>query len=663
MLLAGRGSPQSVIGGVDIDTLTLTTPLDEEEGGTGYDSYTTGDLLYASATTTLSKLGIGTSGRVLQSGGSVPSWVALSALGLDHGTDLAGLTDDDHTQYLYLAGRAGGQSAIGGTAAGDKLNLKGSTDSELGTINIQSPVIFESVEAADTGSGISAITFNSSFTASGFVHLDSDIMSDHTITIDASAFIFNGFWASGTYTQSVAPNAAFSDFVMFNDTAKFTSDDASIPSLRHTGFRIAPKLSNSGLGAWAAQEYIRGMNFTPDLEALVSGDSTSVTSTTGAAIEPQWNVVAGATVSFGTIRGVWCKNPSVTFAGDSAGTKAYIGYTGLQYDNQTAITPSGFNVVVNSALVAGAKNIFLFNAGGAQSRDNGIYSWINGGYPRVVSNSAGLVLGTSSDVQIGWDGTGLALTPASGTALRWNFAAGTNYSSLSSVSATKGLQVSFSRISLGSTAPNPSATTNVYLDIVPPSRTAITPAVTWKDFRVESASTGIAIVNNMTNVDVAYFNGTAITGAFTVDDLSTIRINQTNNTSYGTRKQGLFVENCRARFDGYLNFSPSSPSQITADTNDYAIPTLTSARHVLRLSTDASRTLTGLALTQDGDALWIVNIGSNDLILAHENASSSAANRIISSTGADLTLNANEAAFLWYDTTTARWRILATTGA
>lgn len=51
--------------------------------------------------------------------------VALSVIpgGVDHG-GLAGLSDDDHTQYLLLAGRSTGQTAIGGT---DQMTLVGGT--------------------------------------------------------------------------------------------------------------------------------------------------------------------------------------------------------------------------------------------------------------------------------------------------------------------------------------------------------------------------------------------------------------------------------------------------------------------------------------------------------------------------------------------------------
>lgn len=62
-------------GAVDIaGALTLTTALDEAEGGTGLTSYTTGDLLYASGTNVLAKRGIGSAGQVLTVSGGVPTW-------------------------------------------------------------------------------------------------------------------------------------------------------------------------------------------------------------------------------------------------------------------------------------------------------------------------------------------------------------------------------------------------------------------------------------------------------------------------------------------------------------------------------------------------------------------------------------------------------------
>lgn len=55
--------------------VTLGGTLVAVNGGTGQSSYTTGDLLYASGSTALSKLGIGTNGYILSVSAGVPAWV------------------------------------------------------------------------------------------------------------------------------------------------------------------------------------------------------------------------------------------------------------------------------------------------------------------------------------------------------------------------------------------------------------------------------------------------------------------------------------------------------------------------------------------------------------------------------------------------------------
>jgi len=52
---------------------------------------------------------------------------------VDHGS-ISGLLDDDHTQYVLLAGRAGGQDIIGGTQAGDDLTLESTSDVTKGNV-------------------------------------------------------------------------------------------------------------------------------------------------------------------------------------------------------------------------------------------------------------------------------------------------------------------------------------------------------------------------------------------------------------------------------------------------------------------------------------------------------------------------------------------------
>lgn len=57
----------------------VTGTLPAANGGTAQSSWTTGDLLYASSTNTLSKRGIGSDGQVLTVSGGVPVWSAVPA--------------------------------------------------------------------------------------------------------------------------------------------------------------------------------------------------------------------------------------------------------------------------------------------------------------------------------------------------------------------------------------------------------------------------------------------------------------------------------------------------------------------------------------------------------------------------------------------------------
>jgi len=89
--------------------------LPSAAGGTSFATYTTGDIIYASATNTLSKLGVGTNGYILTVSGGVPTWAAAPAAGVtSFQTSLNGLTPSTSTTgAVTLAGTLGATS--GGT--------------------------------------------------------------------------------------------------------------------------------------------------------------------------------------------------------------------------------------------------------------------------------------------------------------------------------------------------------------------------------------------------------------------------------------------------------------------------------------------------------------------------------------------------------------------
>jgi len=99
-----------------------------------------------------------------------------------------------------------------------------------------------------------------------------------------------------------------------------------------------------------------------------------------------------------------------------------------------------------------------------------------------------------------------------------------------------------------------------------------------------------------------------------------------------------------------------TPAQITGNQNNYS----PGEGGLWRLSSDASREISGIGGggVRDGKRLTIINVGAQDIVLDNEEASSAAANRIITNTGADVTLGANATTELIYDETSQRWRML-----
>ena len=64
-------------------TMTMSGTLDVDNGGTGLTSYTAGDLLYASGTSTLAKIAIGSTGKVLKvDSNGLPAWATDTNTGL-----------------------------------------------------------------------------------------------------------------------------------------------------------------------------------------------------------------------------------------------------------------------------------------------------------------------------------------------------------------------------------------------------------------------------------------------------------------------------------------------------------------------------------------------------------------------------------------------------
>lgn len=100
---------------------------------------------------------------------------------------------------------------------------------------------------------------------------------------------------------------------------------------------------------------------------------------------------------------------------------------------------------------------------------------------------------------------------------------------------------------------------------------------------------------------------------------------------------------------------------ITANQNDWNPGGDWPNVHSIRVTTDATRTITGLSATgvSDGQLVLLENVGALRYTLTSESASSAAANRIVLPGGSSWTIQNDGGVWLRYDGTSQRWRPVA----
>lgn len=120
----------------------------------------------------------------------------------------------------------------------------------------------------------------------------------------------------------------------------------------------------------------------------------------------------------------------------------------------------------------------------------------------------------------------------------------------------------------------------------------------------------------------------------------------TKRTTIGALPQAMFAADI-------------TPAQITASQDNYN-PTGLAGSGVVRLSSDAAWSITGLAGGADGRMCVLQNVGGFTITIENEHAGSTAANRF--ALNADVALTSDSAIAIMYDGTASRWRVIGGTG-
>lgn len=118
---------------------------------------------------------------------------------------------------------------------------------------------------------------------------------------------------------------------------------------------------------------------------------------------------------------------------------------------------------------------------------------------------------------------------------------------------------------------------------------------------------------------------------------------------------GILIVTTSAGVGGAISTPANTQAQFTANQDNL---TPAGPSRMQRWSSDASRDVTGMLIpggNNNGQDHVIINVGAQNIVLKND-VTSTATNRFLNSTGADITLAPNEMAFTIYDSTTQRWR-------
>ena len=247
----------------DITSLTgLTTPLSETQGGTGYGSYTTGDILYAASSTTLARLNDVATGNALISGGvgAAPSYGKI------------GLT----THVSGTLGVAnGGTGATTSTGTGN--TVLSASPTLTGTLTIPTITSPSATSLALQTAGTTAVTIDtggSVVIGSGSPTQKFDVYTNSanysTMTIRNTVSSLN-IATAGTGDTQIIQTGAYSLQFATNNTERMRID-----SIGNVGIGTASPSASAILDAQSTTKGVRFPNMTTTQKNAVSSPAAGL---------------------------------------------------------------------------------------------------------------------------------------------------------------------------------------------------------------------------------------------------------------------------------------------------------------------------------------------------------------------------------------------------
>ncbi len=386
--------------------ITVTGTLATGSGGTGLTGYTTGDLLYASGTSTLSKLAAGTSVQLLH-GGTTPSWAAVglttdvtgtlpvanggsgatsfTANGVLYGNTASafGVTSAG-TTGTYLKGNTGSAPTFG-TLASDTVSTIGFGTTGLtpsaataGVVTVAGTLV-----AGNGGTGRATLTANSVLygNGTGTVGLVTPGTTGQILVgVTGSAPVFTSVPASGVSTidfntTGLTPNTATGGIVSVGGTLVVANGGTGAASLAANQLLI-------GAGTSAISPFTAGttgqilLGSTGAAPAWLGAGTTGQILTGVTGLAPSWAAATGVAVtsiSFGStgLTPNTTTQGAVTVAGTLAVASGGTGQSSYT-DGQLLIGNTTGNTLTKASLSAGAGIVITPGSGSITISASGV---------------------------------------------------------------------------------------------------------------------------------------------------------------------------------------------------------------------------------------------------------------------------------------------------
>lgn len=287
------GAMNSMTGGTSIATVgTITTgtwsatAIGATKGGTGQTTYATGDLLYASAANTLSKLTkpAATAFLSMDSAGT-PTWSALSSTGI---TGLGTVTTGTWNASV-IAPAYGGTGVANNAAATVTSNgnfaytrtLTGATNVTFPTTGTLATLAGSEALTNKTVNGLTLTAATTGFTIAGGT-------TSKTLTLS------NTLTFTGTDSSSVAFGTGGTVVYTSVTTLSSLSSIGTISTGTWQGTAIAPTYGGTGLSSYTTGDLLYASGAST-LAKLSAGTSGQILQANGAGAAPSWTTPTYAT--------------------------------------------------------------------------------------------------------------------------------------------------------------------------------------------------------------------------------------------------------------------------------------------------------------------------------------------------------------------------------